>query len=60
MPVHRGRDSQGSYYQWGSRGAKYYYEPGNVQCRANAYRRALRQGQAAYAHGYRETQLRYS
>jgi len=45
MPIHRGKDSKGSYYQWGSQ-AKYYYTPGNVQSREAAKRKAQVQAKA--------------
>ena len=28
MPIHRGRDSNGPYYQWGTQ-KKYYYKSGD-------------------------------
>lgn len=46
MPVHKGRDSKGTYYQWGQHGKKY-------RGRA-AKARAQRQARAIYASGYRE------
>jgi len=55
MPVVRGRDRNGAFYRWGhSTGHKYYYIPGNIRSRETAYSKAVKQGQAAYAHGYRE------
>lgn len=45
MPVHKGRDSKGTYYQWGRHGKKYRGK--------GAAEKATRQGRAAYAHGYR-------
>lgn len=51
MPVHRGSDSKGAYYQWGSQ-KKYYYEPGNTTARKIAKRKAREQGQAIRASGY--------
>ncbi len=53
MPVHRGADSEGPYYQWGDSGTKYHYKPGDRASRDAAKRRATKQGQAAHAHGYR-------
>lgn len=47
MPVHKGKDSKGTYYQWGSHGKKYRGK--------GAAAKAARQGRAAYAHGYRST-----
>jgi hypothetical protein len=52
MPIHRGRDSKGYYYQWGSQ-KKYYYIPGNIQSREKAYNKAVKQAQAIYSHGYK-------
>lgn len=52
MPIHRGTDSKGPYYQWGDR-AKYYYKPGNARSREAAYKKAAKQAQAAYSHGYK-------
>lgn len=52
MPVHRGKDSSGPYYQWGNHGKKYYYTANNVKTRENAKNSATKQGQAAHAHGW--------
>ena len=53
MPVHRGKDGRGPYYQWGDSGKKYHYEAGNQGSRENAKKKAERQGRAAGASGYR-------
>jgi hypothetical protein len=53
IPVHRGKDGDGSYYQWGDSGKKYHYESGNQQSRKAAKRRAEKQGKAARASGYK-------
>ncbi len=53
MPVHRGKDSKGPYYQWGDSGKKYHYETGKKASRDRAKERAERQGRAARAHGYK-------
>ena len=29
MPVHRGKDSKGPFYQWGGEGKKYHYKSGD-------------------------------
>lgn len=52
MPVHRGKDGQGPYYQWGEHGKKYHYESGNKDSRDAAKAKAQRQGRAARASGY--------
>lgn len=53
MPVHRGSDQDGPFYQWGDSGKKYRYESGNKQSRETAKKKATKQGQAAHAAGYR-------
>jgi len=52
MPVHRGKDSKGPYYQWGGSGQKYHYTAGNKRSRDTAKEKATKQGQAAHARGY--------
>ena len=52
MPVHRGKDSQGCFYQWGGR-KKYYYTPGDAKSRKAAEEKAHKQARAIYARGYR-------
>jgi hypothetical protein len=42
MPIHRGRDSHGTYYQWGH-AAKYYYTPGDKISRVLAKQKARTQ-----------------
>ena len=54
MPIHRGRDSKGPYYQWGNSGKKYYYISGNKKSRENALSKAERQRSAIYSSGWRE------
>jgi hypothetical protein len=53
MPVKRGKDSKGSYYQWGDSGKKYHYTAGDKSSREQAREKAARQGRAARASGYR-------
>jgi len=52
MPIHRGKDSKGLYYQWGSR-TKYYYTCNNKKSRDKAYEKSARQARAIYASGYK-------
>jgi hypothetical protein len=54
VPVHRGKDSKGPYYQWGESGKKYHYESGDKESRDEAKEKARRQGRAAHAAGYRD------
>lgn len=59
MPVHKGEDSTGVFYQWGSKGKKYYVKDyTNENCdracaEKKAKRKALAQGAAAYAAGWK-------
>lgn len=46
MPVHFKKDAKGCYAQWGTRGAKYYYECGNEEARKRAEAKAEKQGRA--------------
>jgi hypothetical protein len=52
MPVKRGRDKDGPFYQWGGTGKKDHYTAGDKRARERAKQRAARQGQAAHARGY--------
>jgi hypothetical protein len=42
MPIHRGSDKHGCFYQWG-RQKKYYYTCGNAIERKEAKKMAIRQ-----------------
>jgi hypothetical protein len=42
MPIHRGVDRNGTYYQWGSQ-ARYYYTPRYKKGRELAYEMASKQ-----------------
>ena len=53
VPVQRGRDSEGPYYQWGKSGKKYRYAAGEERSRATARKKAEQQGRAARASGYK-------
>jgi hypothetical protein len=52
MPVHRSKDADGPYYQWGESGKKYHYASGDKKSRDSAKEQATRQGRAARASGY--------
>lgn len=51
MPIHLSFDRQGFYYQYGSHGHKYYFNPGSDQDDEEAYKAAARQAAAIHAHG---------
>lgn len=46
MPVRRGTDSDGPFYQWGKGGRKYRYRKGDDRSRDRARARAVLQGRA--------------
>ena len=52
MPIHKGIDSHGHYFQWGNHGAKYYYQINNKKSIDEAYDKALKQMHAIYWSGY--------
>ncbi len=52
MPIHRGTDKDGSFYQWGKQ-KKYYYVSGNKVSREVAKRKAGEQARAIYSTGYK-------
>ena len=54
MPIHRGKDDNGCFYQWGDHGKKYYYVSGNKKSRDQAYEKAKKQAVAIYASGWHE------
>ena len=54
MPIHRGHDSIGYYYQWGNIGKRYYYIPGNVRSENTARNKSNKQARAIYASGYHQ------
>lgn len=51
--MHRGKDGDGPYYQWGGAGKKYHYKSGDKRSRETAKEKATKQGQAVRASGYR-------
>lgn len=46
MPIRRGEDSKGPYYQYGESGAKYHYEAGDKSSRERAKSKAQKQAAA--------------
>lgn len=51
MPIRRGIDSNGSFYQYGHQ-HKYYYNPHSNISKDQAYNNAVRQAQAIHAHAH--------
>jgi len=47
MPIHRGKDIKGSYYQYGNQ-HRYYYTSGNAHSRAIAKMKAMIQARAIH------------
>lgn len=54
MPVKAHYTSGKAYYQYGSKGAKYYYKPNDPISRAKALKKACLQERAIIASGYKE------
>jgi len=54
MPVHMDKDEFGWYYQWGNHGKKYYFDETSQVSRDKAHEKAVRQGIAVHATGWRE------
>lgn len=53
MPIHRGKDRRGPYFQWGNHATKYYYKSGDKQSRERAYKKCIKQMKAIFSSGYR-------
>lgn len=53
MPIHKGKDKEGSFYQWGNQ-HKYYYNPKNIHSEMLAYYKVVKQAQAIYSSGYKK------
>lgn len=53
MPIHSGKDSEGSFYQWGETGKKYYFNPEDKESKSRAKNKAEAQQTAIYAGGYK-------
>jgi len=53
MPVRTGKDINGHYYRWGKHGKKYYFDIKDKKSRQRARQKAIKQGQAAHASGYK-------
>ncbi len=53
MPVQQGKNSVNSYYRWGDHGKKYYYQANNKKSRELAKEKALKQGRAIHASGWK-------
>ena len=53
MPIYRGKDKIGYFYQWGKnrmgykKWTKYYYNPNDINSKKKAKIRAIKQGLAA-------------
>jgi|WetSurMetagenome_2_1015567.scaffolds.fasta_scaffold98329_3 hypothetical protein len=55
MPIHRGKDRSGNYFQWGNHGKKYYFNKNSDDSIIHAYNKALLQMRAIYHSGYKGT-----
>lgn len=53
MPIRIQKDDKGIYLQWGTHGAKYYFNPNSERSYNTAYSKVLKQAAAIFAHNYR-------
>lgn len=53
MPIHRSTDKEGTFFQWGTSGKKFYFDPGSESSRTRALNLAKKQQKAIYASGYK-------
>lgn len=51
MPIHKGKDTKGHFWQWGQSGKKYYFDPKSKESQARAKAQATAQGVAIHASG---------
>jgi len=49
MPINLRQDTNGTYYQWGDHGKKYYFKPHDDFTKQLAFNEALQQGRAMFA-----------
>lgn len=54
MPIKVHENGKGYYVQWGTHGAKYYFNPNSERSFEKAHERAILQMSAAFYNGYRE------
>ena len=53
MPIRKGRDSHGAYFQPDTHGAKYHYNPKSIASVGEAWRKAVKQTSSMFANGYK-------
>jgi len=49
MPIHEVKSGKKHYYQYGSSGKRYYFDPNCLKCKQEAYNKALQQTKAIHA-----------
>jgi hypothetical protein len=50
MPIHEVKTGKKHYYQYGSSGKRYYFDPNCLKCKQEAYNKALQQTKAIHAY----------
>lgn len=58
MPIHAGKDLKGAFYQWGTTGKKYYFNPENRRSKVNAKNKAEAQQTAIYSSGFKGDEIK--
>ncbi len=58
MPIVVRKDAKGYFIQWGSHGAKYYFNPNSQRSFIEAHKNSIKQMAAAHAHGYKSKNSR--
>ena len=53
MPIRKGKNTHGAFFQSGTRGKKYFYDPQNISSIGDAWRKAVKQTSAMYINGYK-------
>lgn len=57
MPIESGQDNKGSFFRWGKRGKKYYFNPRSEKSFSSAHEKALKQGIAIMYSEYRRREI---
>ena len=55
MPIQKGKNTHGVFFQSRTRGKKYFYDPQNISSIGDAWRKAVKQTSAMHVNGYKRT-----
>ena len=53
MPIRKSQDKNGPFFQPGTHGKKYHFNPKNIKSIGEAWRKAVKQTRAMYFNGYK-------